>query len=1128
MSLMRVRKGVFRSIPLRSFLGGLLVGVGMLLASAPSALATSSIASSWGDNTYGELGVGREGGEYSSKVPVAVSGLSTVKSVAAGGADGLALLENGTVVAWGNNGAGELGDGTTTQRSMPVKVSGLSGVTAIAAGESHSLALLSNGTVMAWGRNDWGQLGNGSITGPETCSEFLACSTTPEVVSGLSGVKAIAAGHNFNLALLSNGTVMAWGQNTWGQLGDGTSTGPETCAESLPCSATPVAVSGLSGVKSVAASGGDGLALLENGTVTDWGYGNGGQLGNGSTTQSDVPVAVSGLSTVTAIAGGGGHGLALLSDGTVRAWGYNATGQLGNGMTSNSDVPVTVSGLSGVTAVAGGEYHSLALLSNGTMMAWGWDLLWQLGNSTAEDESLVPVPVSGVSGVTAIAAGNGQSFAAGGQPVPSPQVVKVQPNDGLPAGGTSVTITGLNFTGATAVKFGSTNAASFKVDSATSITAVSPPGTGAVHITVTTPEGTSYTSHRDLFGYGPIVTRIEPNSGPAAGGTSVTISGTGLGGATAVKFGATEATSFKVESETEIIAVSPAGTGTVDVTVETLGAVSPTSSADQFSYGGGPVIESESASNVTEHGATLEGRINLQGAGQTTYDFEYGTSTSYGSSAPMPPGVVGGGGGGITCGLPCGNGPPRSVSVNVTGLEPDTTYHYRLVATNVRGTDRAPDATFTTQPAALPEAPVTESCSGPILAGHGQKMCGTVNPHTSAKTEYHFAYKDGSSCGGGSATPVGLVEGQNVKVSIEVLDLQPNTEYSYCLVATNEDGSTVGGAVTFTTEPVEPGIGGVSAADITDDNATLEAQIAPQNTETEYEIVLVDPCPAPMECIVDVSLASGKIPATTAHETVKVELANKEHLNLEPDTTYEYWIIAKNSHAETAEVHKTFKTLKTPAIDSESYTGLTEHDATLQAQINPEGQSVRYQFQIVKIPSEYLPEMACPSGPGTALCLGSPATPGALPLGFIATGSADESVSLDLAAAGVTLEPETTYHYRVIAVSSPLTEDTIQWEGPQVYGADQTFTTPGPPNTGGSQKTTQTAATQTVTGTPTGHGTTNTTPPKPKVLTNKQKLAKALKACERKPKKQRASCEKQAHRKYGTSGKKASRKRKKK
>src|SRR5205807_9399049 len=159
-------------------------------------------------------------------------------------------------------------------------------------------------------------------------------------------LNAISAGGTHGVALLSNDTVTAWGENASGQLGDGTHTGPSACVyrygfpheeleEVRPCSASPVAVTGLSGVSAIAAGGAHSLALMRNGTVMAWGNNGKGQLGDGSTTNSDVPFAVTGLSGVTAIAAGGGDSLALLSNGTVMAWGDNQYGQLGDGTTTD-------------------------------------------------------------------------------------------------------------------------------------------------------------------------------------------------------------------------------------------------------------------------------------------------------------------------------------------------------------------------------------------------------------------------------------------------------------------------------------------------------------------------------------------------------------------------------------------------------------------------------------------------------------------------------------------------------------------------------------------------------------------------------------------------------------------------
>jgi alpha-tubulin suppressor-like RCC1 family protein len=307
--------------------------------------------------------------EPCSMTPVAVSGLTGVTAIAAGWAHACALLQGGTVECWGDNLSGELGDGTGAQtQTAPVAVSGLGGVTALAAGYQHTCALLSGGTVECWGDNSSGELGDGKSTGPETCSSApsVPCSTTPVAVSGLSGVTAIAAGYRHTCALLSGGTVECWGDDSSGELGDGTSTGVETCPGSSACSTTPVAVSGSSGVIAMAAGDATTCALLSGGTVACWGDNEYGQLADGTSTGpqtcgtgptgacSATPVAVAGVSGVTAMAAGGGWTCALLSGGTVECWGINEYGELGNGTNKGpetcsdnacSTTPVAVSGL---------------------------------------------------------------------------------------------------------------------------------------------------------------------------------------------------------------------------------------------------------------------------------------------------------------------------------------------------------------------------------------------------------------------------------------------------------------------------------------------------------------------------------------------------------------------------------------------------------------------------------------------------------------------------------------------------------------------------------------------------------------------------------------------------------------
>jgi hypothetical protein len=213
--------------------------------------------------------------------------------------------------------------------------------------------------------------------------------------------------------------------------------------------------------------------------------------------------------------------------------------------------------------------------------------------------------------------------------VPLPAVTGVSPTVGITAGGTSVTITGSNFTGATAVNFGGTGATSFMVNSATSITAVSPAGSGTVDIRVVTPTGTSAVATGDQFTYasGPAVDTINAASGPATGGTSVTVSGVNFTGATAVNFGGTAATSFTVNSATSITAVSPAGSGTVDIRVVGPGGTSAVVSADQFTYAPIPAVSGISPSS----GSTAGGiSVTISGTGFSGTNFT-ATAVNFGS-----------------------------------------------------------------------------------------------------------------------------------------------------------------------------------------------------------------------------------------------------------------------------------------------------------------------------------------------------------------------------------------------------------------------------------------------------------------------------------------------------------------
>jgi alpha-tubulin suppressor-like RCC1 family protein len=454
----------------------------------------SNGALAWGYASAGALGDGSftgpsdPGGVCPSNIscaPVAVTNLTAgsplrnVKAVASGWAHNMALLSNGTEVTFGLNMTGELGNGTTTNSDVPVQVCAvgatapcgsnvLTDVVAIAGdgGTDHaaannagfSLALLKDGTVVAWGLNDDGELGDGSIT--DSSIPVRVCAVGASVPCGtnvLSGVKAIAAGGGHSLALLQNGTVVAWGYNADGQLGDGTFAGPQSCYGGDACSTTPVPVANLSGVTEISAGELHSLAALKKGTVMAWGRGNDGQLGNGTGVGSDVPIPVCAvgatapcgthiLKGVMAIAAGGRYSLILLANTTVVSFGDDTVGELGYGgygTGTNKYVPVQVCAvgatapcgsdiLTGVSSIAAGGGQSFAIVNDvnnsDAVRAWGAGGDGQLANGDSYDQP-VPVPAcqpgtpssftpcgatNELTGISSIAAGGVQSIAIGG------------------------------------------------------------------------------------------------------------------------------------------------------------------------------------------------------------------------------------------------------------------------------------------------------------------------------------------------------------------------------------------------------------------------------------------------------------------------------------------------------------------------------------------------------------------------------------------------------------------------------------------------------------------------------------------------------------------------------------------
>lgn len=326
---------------------------------------------SFGTGEDGRTGDGTTGDRY---MPVPVGrGFAGVTKVVSGGGHTLALEADGTVWSWGDNDYGQLGLGG--QPTVPTQISALSNIVDISAGQHHSLALDGDGDIYGWGSNLYGQMGNPVMT-------MGNYSTPVEAAPGISGtVVALGSGDSHCFAITKGGALWAWGSNYWGQLGDDLGSVDDPPANK---SDSPVLVPGLSAVSVQEAVGGRGhtIVLDSDGNIWTWGLNDQGQLGDNSRTRRTVPLVVSGVSGVTDIAAGYLHSLAV-AGGNVWAWGNNSDGvsfnELGNGGTTDQLSPVMLATISGVVHVSANYNHSLAVKTDGTVWAWGASWYGQLG-----------------------------------------------------------------------------------------------------------------------------------------------------------------------------------------------------------------------------------------------------------------------------------------------------------------------------------------------------------------------------------------------------------------------------------------------------------------------------------------------------------------------------------------------------------------------------------------------------------------------------------------------------------------------------------------------------------------------------------------------------------------------------
>lgn len=370
-----------------------LTGVTALAAASDDscALLAGGTVKCWGDNSFGSLGTAGR-----TPIPMDVSGVTAISA----NSQTCVVAQGGALECWGGNEYGQVGNGTigngmfaNVGTVIPEFVMGLTGATAITAGTSHTCALLTGGTVDCWGDNGAGELGTGT--------SGVAPVTLPVAVPGLSGVTAIAAGKGFTCAFLAGGAVECWGAISWGGISmtkalaptmvpglagataiaagkNGSvcvlfSAGTVTCSGIIAASSTLVPVPGLTGVTAIAMGTEHACALISDGTVSCWGVNSVGQLGYGKTTDAvtSTPVKAAYVKGAVGVAAGGFHSCAALMDGTARCWGDNSNGELGDGSGDASTIPVVVTGLTGVVSIAAGESNTCAIITGGTVECWG-------------------------------------------------------------------------------------------------------------------------------------------------------------------------------------------------------------------------------------------------------------------------------------------------------------------------------------------------------------------------------------------------------------------------------------------------------------------------------------------------------------------------------------------------------------------------------------------------------------------------------------------------------------------------------------------------------------------------------------------------------------------------------------
>lgn len=392
----------------------------------------------WGDNTYGQLGIGTTTNQLS---PVQVGSANNWLQIASGGMYTLGIRSDGTLWAWGKNDQGQLGIGSTTDQSSPVQVGTNTAWAKISAGFEMTFGVRIDGTLWAWGDNTWGQLGIGSTTdqnapirigtddnwvnvsaggfhgtalksdgtlwtwGYNAQGQLGIGSTTnqssPIQVGSATNWITITAGRLHSHAIKSDGTLWTWGDNVFGELGIGNTTSQNS----------PIQVGTDNKWITIADGRESSMGIKVDGTLWTWGRNHFGQLGIGSTTDQSSPVQVGTATNWVSIAGGMDYGIATRADGALYTFGTNTSGQLGNGTNTASTSPISISIISSDwIQISTGSAHTMGILSNGTLWAWGANSNGQLGIGNTTNQ-LFPQQVGSANNWISVSAGGNYTLA---------------------------------------------------------------------------------------------------------------------------------------------------------------------------------------------------------------------------------------------------------------------------------------------------------------------------------------------------------------------------------------------------------------------------------------------------------------------------------------------------------------------------------------------------------------------------------------------------------------------------------------------------------------------------------------------------------------------------------------------